>query len=334
MLEQLRQTAVAIATKLLGLVSDPGERAYWLFLLTGLAIGLAVCARRSRSLRGALAALATPRIWWHRSARMDYRLIVANGAIQVLLLAPLALSALAIATVTVDGLTWALGEPTPSRLPTAAIVALYTVVLFVGWDLSRYVVHRLLHQIPVLWEFHKVHHSAEVLTPLTVYRVHPVESLLFRLRGALTTGVVTGVFFYAFQDRAVQYELLGVNALGVAFTALAGNLRHSHVWLGFGPRLERWLMSPAQHQLHHSVDPVDYDCNYGTFLSIWDRLCGSLRVSGRRRRLRFGLTADQRNHHPASATAALAGPFTAIARRLFRGRRAIPAEETNEATVV
>ena len=48
-------------------------------------------------------------------------------------------------------------------------------------------------------------------------------------------------------------EGTGVEALGFWFNAATGNLRHSHVWLPFGPKLERWLLSPAQHQLHHPL---------------------------------------------------------------------------------
>ena len=45
-----------------------------------------------------------------------------------------------------------------------------------------------MHRIPFLWRFHQIHHSAEVLTPLTFHRIHPVESLLYDVRGALVTG--------------------------------------------------------------------------------------------------------------------------------------------------
>ena len=68
---------------------------------------------------------------------------------------------------------------------------LYTLVLFVAWDLSRFALHWALHRFETLWQFHQVHHSAEVLTPFTLYRSHPVESLLYGLRGVVVTGVVT-----------------------------------------------------------------------------------------------------------------------------------------------
>ena len=74
--------------------------------------------------------------------------------------------------------------------------------------------------------------------------------------------------------------LLGVPTLGFVLNIFAGNLRHSPFWLRFPAWLERWFLSPAQHQLHHSADPVHYDANYGTWLAIWDRMMGRL-PSGR-----------------------------------------------------
>lgn len=306
------------------LVTTPGERAFWPFLLTSLAIAGVVLFLRTRSPARTARGLLARRVWLHRSALMDYRLIVVNALIKALLVTPIMLSALALAVWVVDALTAQLGAASPSSLSRLEIMALYTAVLFVAWDGSRYVVHRLLHRVPALWEFHKVHHSAETLTPFTVYRAHPVESALMQLRGVLVTGALTGVFFYLFRDRAVQYELLGVNAAGMVFNAAGANLRHSHVWLSYGPVVERIFMSPAQHQIHHSTDPREAHCNFGSALALWDWLGGSLRLA-RRRPERFGVPAGELNHDPASVRSALAGPFLALARAaLPRGRRTSP----------
>ncbi len=301
----------------LALLTDPQARVYWPFLLGFFAVGGLVLAVRARSARAGLGSLLSRRVWLHRSALMDVRLMFVKSLIRVVAFAPIAVSALGVAVWVVHTLTDWLGPAAPSAMPRWQITALYTVTLFVAWDGSRYLVHMAMHKVPALWELHKVHHSAEVLTPFTVYRVHPIESFLYSLRGALVTGVITGAFFYAFRDRAVQYELLGVNAIGLALNALGANLRHSHVWLSYGSAIERVLISPAQHQLHHSADPKDFDCNYGAFLAVWDSLGGSLRLAGPRRALRLGLDESEANHDPASATSAVVGPLAACARRLL-----------------
>ena len=63
------------------------------------------------------------------------------------------------------------------------------------------------------------------------------------------------------------------------FNVTGANLRHSHIWISYGRVVERVLISPAQHQLHHSIDPRDGNANFGAVLAIWDWLGGSLRLA-------------------------------------------------------
>ena len=158
-------------------------------------------------------------------------------------------------------------------------------------DFTRYWLHRFLHTIPFLWEFHKVHHSAKVLTPITFYRVHPVENFLFGLRYSLSMGFVTGIFIYFFGAMIDIYTVVGVNVFLFIFSVFGANLRHSHVPFSYPKILENWLMSPKQHQIHHSRK--HFDKNYGGFVSIWDRVFGSLQLSNEVSVMKFGLRKNQ-----------------------------------------
>jgi Fe(3+) dicitrate transport protein len=251
----------------------PGSRTFWGALAGSLVIALVVEGRR-RGLVAAVRAGTSWSLWGHRSSRLDVQLLAARQALALLLSAPSLGLAWVIATHGVRRLDAVFGMPVAPAWSTASVAVLFSVALFVAWDFSRYLLHRLMHAIPALWSFHQVHHSAEVLTPLTVHRLHPVESVLYQLRGGVTTGVVTAAFYWVFRDQAVTFTLFGAHAAGVVLNTVLGNLRHSHVWLPLGP-LERVLLSPAQHQLHHSTDPADFDCNYGVWLALWDRLGGS-----------------------------------------------------------
>ena len=154
-----------------------------------------------------------------------------------------------------------------------------------------------MHRIPVLWAFHKVHHSATVLNPVTVLRTHPIEGVLFALRSALVQGFCIALFFFFFGEQVSLLTVLGAGLFNFLFNALGSNLRHSPVPLGFWKPVERIFMSPAQHQVHHSVAPEHYDRNFGVALSVWDYLFGTFCHSTPNQKLTYGLVSDQKTPH-------------------------------------
>jgi sterol desaturase/sphingolipid hydroxylase (fatty acid hydroxylase superfamily) len=192
----------------------------------------------------------------------------------------------------VKALGQALGTRSPSSgdVESASIVArvIFTVVLFVAYDFGRFVAHSLLHDAPLLWEFHKVHHSAETLNPLTTFRAHPIDLVVMSWVPVVMTGIVTWIFNQVTANPVTFLTYLGVHILLLA-SNLIGTLRHTHVWVSYGPVLNKWLISPAQHQLHHSCEPQHLGCNRGFELAIWDRLYGTLYVPERQESFTIGL---------------------------------------------
>lgn len=231
----------------------------------------------------------------HPSSLLDVQLLAARRLLALMRGAGGLGAAWLLATSLVRQLDGTLGQPDPIAWPSWLVMAVYTATLFVAWDLSRYVLHRLMHRVPALWALHQVHHSAEVLTPLTFHRLHPLESVLYELRGALVTGAVTGLFFWLFRGEALQATLLGVPAVGLVLNVVFGNLRHSHIWLRFPEAVERWFLSPAQHQLHHSAEPQHFDANFGTWLAVWDRAGGSWQCATQPPAA-YGVDPADRNH--------------------------------------
>jgi Fe(3+) dicitrate transport protein len=303
---------------------NPTKRMFLPFLLGGamLASGVwLVHCRRKCSLLGFL----FPRsIWLHRSALLDYRLAIVRALLQVTVLASLAIPVKVVA-LALARLLWRHAGILPrSTLGDTTILVLFSVTAFVAEDFARYVVHRLAHRVPALWELHKVHHSAEVLTPMTVYRTHPIESIVMRAGAALALAVVTGIFVWMFPGRIQAWEFAGVYGLSFIWNLLGANLRHSHVRLSYGPILEHVFISPTQHQIHHSNDAQHYDTNFGSALALWDWLFGSLRVSRRGERLTFGLPREVRNHGD-SVGSVLVAPLGFAVKRLIERRRALAA---------
>lgn len=274
--------------------ADPTHRVYWLYLLSAASIAAALylCRHRKQGL-GALTAcmahLAPRAIYLHRSAVLDYRFFYVNTIVCGMILAPLVASS-TIAALVAHALGGAATATGPAR--PAATVAL-TLSVLLAMDLALYIGHRLQHKIPVLWEFHKVHHSAEVLTPVTAFRAHPLDDLLTLTLSAIFTGAVQGIFYVGFGTKIADMRVLGVNALLFAWYVSGFNLRHSHIWLTYPTWLSRIVISPAQHQIHHSKAPRHFDKNMGFIFAFWDALFGTLYVPREKEHLAYGLSDDE-----------------------------------------
>ena len=268
--------------------SDPSKRLFWGYLLSSglLALGVVYASRHKADQTVTLANLLTRAYWWNRSTRQDYLLLFVNATLKVGVYIPLIGGQLAFAIMTARFLNQSVADAPQVAISSVAVSLLFTVTAFTFDDLTRFLTHRGMHAWGPLWRYHRVHHSATTLTPFTVFRTHPVESLINYCRSAGALGFITGIFIWGFGQHLQVWDILGVNALGFVLTALGANLRHSHIPLRFGAA-EKWLVSPAQHQLHHSLD--HYHPNYGSYLSCWDRWFGSWMSGTDANDLRFGL---------------------------------------------
>lgn len=266
---------------------DGHQRIYWVYLLSSFFLASLMLFVYPR-----LRSYFSKEIFWHSSARLDYQYFIVVSLLKAFLILPLLLGAKDVSIWISQLLQTQFGYFAPLRLSYGNVVLLYTLALFVVGDFSRYWLHRFLHTIPFLWRIHRVHHSAEVLTPLTFYRVHPLENILFGLRHALSAGFVTAVFIYFFGAKIGVIEFFGVNGVVFVFGLLGANLRHSHIPLRYGV-FERVFISPYMHQLHHTKELSH--TNYGGVLSVWDRLFGTYKVEKTQEVLVFGL--KEKNPH-------------------------------------
>ena len=179
--------------------------------------------------------------------------IVALDTLVVRLLFPLAAVGAALdAQAQGWGLLNALGWP----LWVEVVVAVVALDCLIYWQ------HVLSHRIPVLWRFHRVHHSDRDIDVSTAIRFHPVEIALSML---LKIGAV-----YALGAPALAVILFEMILNGCAL------FNHSNVGLGKWERLARLVVvTPDMHRVHHSAIPRETDANFGFNLPWWDRLFGT-----------------------------------------------------------
>ena len=220
----------------------------------------------------------------------------------------------------IEGLVATFGAVPPTSWPDLAARAVITLALFLAYEFGYWVDHYLKHKVPALWELHKVHHSATVLTPLTVFRIHPLDGLIFSNILAVSLGVTNGVANYAFGSTTYAFTIGDTNIILVLFVHIYVHLQHTHLWIAFTGITGRILLSPAHHQIHHSNNPIHFDKNLGSCLAIWDWVFGTLHIPKKHpENITFGVEAGVADVHTITeltiapvhrAATLLAAPFT------------------------
>jgi sterol desaturase/sphingolipid hydroxylase (fatty acid hydroxylase superfamily) len=136
---------------------------------------------------------------------------------------------------------------------------------FVLLDLALWFQHLVTHKVPLLWRLHQVHHADLDVDLTTGIRFHPVEIVLSSLY------------------KAALVALLGIGPWTVLLfeAVLNGAALFTHGNVALPEPLDtalRWLVcTPDMHRVHHSTERAETDSNYGFFLSVWDRLFGTMR---------------------------------------------------------
>ncbi len=167
------------------------------------------------------------------------------------------------------------------------------LVAFLGLDLFGYLWHRANHRFTTLWRFHEVHHSDNAMDVTTSSRFHFIElgvAAIIRLPILYVIGVTPNMLL------VYETTLVAVSML-----------HHSTINLGrLDPILRTIIVTPAMHSIHHSRDPIHFERNFSSVLSIWDRLFGTFLTSSEA--ILHGLNGfDVSNTN--SVRSMLAGPF-------------------------
>jgi sterol desaturase/sphingolipid hydroxylase (fatty acid hydroxylase superfamily) len=261
------------------------------FCVAVFALALRHRARRGHAnLPAIFRAIFGTRVTGHESFHADVKLVFLSIVVLPPFMMSLALSANTVSMAVSSVLKSAFGSFAPSTGHEASIRAMSTVALFVAYEIGYWVDHYLKHRVSFLWAFHKLHHTAEVLTPLTNYRNHPVDNVIFGYMLSIFVGGAAGVLAWIFGRDTQIVSVDGKNIIFIAFLWTIGHLQHSQFWIPFTGVWGRILMSPAHHQIHHSDDPRHFNRNLGSVLAVWDWLAGTLEIpSTKNPRLSYGV---------------------------------------------
>lgn len=163
-----------------------------------------------------------------------------------------------------------------------APMGLKILVTVAFMDFMLYVWHLLNHEMPLLWRFHRVHHSDINMDVSTATRFHI---------GELTISAVIKISLILF---------LGASPMGVlifeSVLVLCAQFHHSSLKVPEWFETLWWIffVPPSMHRIHHSVIIKERDTNYGTIFSLWDRFLGTLLTNVDQAKICIGVGAYQK----------------------------------------
>jgi sterol desaturase/sphingolipid hydroxylase (fatty acid hydroxylase superfamily) len=252
----------------------------------------------SWSFRDFMRHVLPPEVYRHPSAHADFLFWLSRRIFLPLLVVPLVISTVAAGHFAYWVLSSVIGPPSHPVGPAGPVMLFaFTVTMLLAYDLSYYLYHRMQHQIPILWELHKVHHSAQVMIGVTKDRVHPFDEIMNRWWDGVIPGLCYGIWMFFALD-PVELTVFGVNVyfLRNCFVMM-DFVRHTNWKFTYGRHLDAVLLSPHYHQLHHSIARKHWDKNFGLGLSIWDRLFGTLVAPEPDEDFVFGLVENEHDEY-------------------------------------
>ena len=188
--------------------------------------------------------------------------------------------------------------------PALRLVAMVCVPLFLH-DLWFYWAHRIAHRVPFLWEMHKLHHSDRRMNCSTFARDQFGQAIWTAFFPILTLGLLIDLDL-----RQAGQAALYSNMFFIPWTMFC----HSAIRVCL-PGLDRVLVTPQVHRLHHSADPAHHDTNFADVLPIFDLLFGTYRAP---RVGEFPPTGLPDDPPPRTLWAAQWAPFRAVVTRRRR----------------
>lgn len=253
-----------------------------------------------RSVRGLFGHALPQYVIRHRSARADLLFWLSRRIFMPLFVVPLAISTVAAGHFAYWVLSY--GHPAHPAAPAGPFTLLaFTITMFVAYDISYYLYHRLQHRVPFMWELHKVHHSAEVMVGVTKDRVHPLDEIMNRWWDGIIPGLAYGIWLYFALD-PLELTVFGLNVYFLRNAVLMMDfVRHTHLKVSYGRWIDQIFLCPHYHQLHHSVAREHWHKNFGLAFSFWDRMFGTFVEPRPAEEFSFGLPDGEADEYQSLA---------------------------------
>ena len=152
------------------------------------------------------------------------------------------------------------------------------LAVFFICDLFVYLFHVASHKLPILWKFHRAHHTDIFVDATTSFRRHLGEVVILDLIFLFIVFPIFGISFIQFALYQVVVDSISV-------------FHHSNIIMPIklDNALSLVIVTPNMHRIHHSDINIETDSNYSTVFSFWDRLFRTYKTKDNLKNIRYGL---------------------------------------------
>ena len=276
---------------------SPAQRLFVVYVATSLIIAIAmywwarwqqpVTQQTDTSLREFLFPSS---VWRTASARLDVRFFFFHQILRVSLYGGFVVAVADWTVARIEPYLAPVFQANAVAWWAEGVLVLASVALV---DFVAFGIHYCQHHVPLLWQFHKVHHSPRVMHPLTTYREHPFDNVLNALGVGVTLGLFTAISTSVLGYEPVEPMILGVGVSLFVYNNIGFHWRHSHLWIRWPGILACVVGSPAHHQVHHSYHPAHINRNFAFMFPVWDLVFGTFHVPPTNADVKFGLGEER-----------------------------------------
>jgi sterol desaturase/sphingolipid hydroxylase (fatty acid hydroxylase superfamily) len=211
---------------------------------------------------------------WRKGIGADLGYYFSSGLVATLIL-----------SIPLSAIAWAAQLFVPSPLQNVFSGASFWPRAFAALviaEIGYYWGHRLMHEVPVLWRFHAIHHSPERVDFLVNSRAHPIDLAFGRL-----CSIIPLYVFGLAQPTGADGSLIPV--LVVLGQRIWGYFIHANLRWRLG-HLSWCVSTPGFHHWHHAMDPANR--NYASMLPVIDRVFGTFHMPKGQWPPRYGIVGD------------------------------------------
>jgi sterol desaturase/sphingolipid hydroxylase (fatty acid hydroxylase superfamily) len=150
---------------------------------------------------------------------------------------------------------------------------------YIVWEFAHFIYHYLAHKVRLFWCLHSTHHAPQSMN-LSVGYAH------FFLEGPYADVIRTSICILAGVNPPLLFFIMFIDGTWGAFIHIGeGVLRDGR--LGF---LNRFILTPSHHRVHHARNPLYMDTNFCNLLNIWDRAFGTFQPEDPKVVIEYGVT--------------------------------------------